>query len=295
MFRTFLLKFLILSFLIFPLWSKNATDKQISASPAFAYAHDKIRGLLTGYWGQVDALIDWCEPNYVVSYYIAEFVNTLSSVPMILWSIMGVVYCWKYAIQETRFLFVFIALGIVGIGSVAFHGTLRFHAQLLDELPMVLGSFIMLYCTLDIRQSKTEKSNMKLIISLIILALFDTFIYVFLQWWEIFLFSYGGVVALMVCYGATLLWHCKSSLIRKICFTAVLFYHGGFLLWLIENAMCPIVQRYNFHALWHIAAGYGTYLWIWALIGLRAEHLEYKEPRLRYGIACHYIQLKINK
>ena len=32
-----------------------------------------------GYWGPVTSSIDWCEENYVQSYYIAEFWNTITN------------------------------------------------------------------------------------------------------------------------------------------------------------------------------------------------------------------------
>jgi len=31
----------------------------------------------TGYWENVTATIDWCEINYEITYYIAEFWNTV--------------------------------------------------------------------------------------------------------------------------------------------------------------------------------------------------------------------------
>lgn len=92
---------------------------------------------IVGYWGPIDSSIDWCEPNYVITYYIAEFYNTLSSLPMLFLAIFGIWYTRKYATKEIRYLCVFAAIFFVGFGSVAFHGTLRFYAQLLDELPMV--------------------------------------------------------------------------------------------------------------------------------------------------------------
>jgi dihydroceramidase len=92
---------------------------------------------MTGYWGVVDSSIDWCEANYAITFYVAEFYNTISSIPMSILSIFGILLTRKYATTELRYIFVFLCIVSVGIGSAAFHGTLRFYAQLFDELPMV--------------------------------------------------------------------------------------------------------------------------------------------------------------
>ena len=36
-----------------------------------------------GFWGPRTASVDWCEPNYVVSHYVAEWWNTLTSVSIV--------------------------------------------------------------------------------------------------------------------------------------------------------------------------------------------------------------------
>lgn len=35
--------------------------------------------VMTGYWGEVDALHTFCEPNYASSAFVAEFWNSLGS------------------------------------------------------------------------------------------------------------------------------------------------------------------------------------------------------------------------
>ena len=54
-----------------------------------------------------------------------------------------------YKTFEWRFLVCFATVSVVGVGSMAFHGTLLFGLQMLDELPMIYSALIMTYCVLE--------------------------------------------------------------------------------------------------------------------------------------------------
>jgi dihydroceramidase len=86
-----------------------------------------------GFWGIPTASIDWCEQNYAITPFVAEFWNTLSSLAMVTAGLLGL-SSRRFA-GEIRIAFALLVL--VGLGSVAFHGTLRFELQMLDELPML--------------------------------------------------------------------------------------------------------------------------------------------------------------
>ena len=99
------------------------------------------------YWGQPSSSVDWCEKNYEHTRYVAEFFNTLSSLPMLVVSIWGLWLCVRYRL-ELRFYLCWAGIGVVGIGSVAFHGTLHPAGQATDELGMICASLAFLYVVL---------------------------------------------------------------------------------------------------------------------------------------------------
>lgn len=88
-------------------------------------------GNLIGFWGIQTSSMDWCEPNYVYSAYVAEMANTLSSIAFTFFGIFGFFYAVKSK-YPLHLIYSFVALSIVGIGSILFHATLTHLGQAAD-------------------------------------------------------------------------------------------------------------------------------------------------------------------
>eukprot|EP01006_Ploeotia_vitrea_P066312 TRINITY_DN94718_c0_g1_i1.p1 TRINITY_DN94718_c0_g1~~TRINITY_DN94718_c0_g1_i1.p1 ORF type:complete len:259 (+),score=2.16 TRINITY_DN94718_c0_g1_i1:45-821(+) len=222
------------------------------------------------YWGKVDANIDWCEENYVVSPYVAEFWNTLSSLPIFLVSVYGLLALPPKASNWMRFRLSFICLGIVGLGSAMFHATLRRTPQLLDELPMLWCNMAFCFCLLRRSDLHPRNKNRRSLFPLMIWihGIVTTFTYAILDWYPLFLFSYGSSVAVLTVWSARLSL-CNvpavrpiKPMLKRLFIMGFAFYFGGLVLWVLDNTLCEHVQSFHLHSLWHIGAGLGTYTFI---------------------------------
>ncbi|KAJ1503996.1 Alkaline ceramidase 3 [Coelomomyces lativittatus] len=101
-----------------------------------------------GFWGPVTASIDWCESNYAVTYYIAEFFNAISNIFPIVSGIFLSLKAKRLNVGA-QYVYSALCLCLVGLGSFLFHGTLLFQAQMLDELPMIYMQLICLYISIQ--------------------------------------------------------------------------------------------------------------------------------------------------
>merc|ERR1711972_740282 len=75
---------------------------------------------------------------------------------------------------ERRFALAFASVCIVGLGSVAFHGTLLFNHQMWDEVPMLWTVVVILYCLLE-QNAKEPQYGLLLQVPLAIYASFATY------------------------------------------------------------------------------------------------------------------------
>lgn len=240
---------------------------------------------IAGYWGEPTSTLDWCEENYIVTQYIAEFWNTLSNLAMIVPSFAGLYYAFRNNL-ERRFMLCFISLALVGCGSWNFHMTLLYEMQLFDELPMLWGSLMLVYALVSHLYESMERSalrNALLKLSLIAYGVICTVIYLSFKTPILFQVAYGVLVTLMLYYDIAVVRTKQCSV--RIFYSAVFFYYCGFGLWCIDNFACewlrglrtetlpavlsPLTQL---HAWWHFMAGYGAYLHILFCAHSRSLH-----------------------
>ena len=217
-----------------------------------------------GYWGNRTSTIDWCEENYQVTSYIAEFWNTISNLVIILLPLYGIYWSLKLRSKyrslkkqqknlslnpigsfkvPTTIIFCHIGLLLVGLGSWLFHMTLLYPMQLLDEIPMLWGMSFFIYANYDMICSIDEKSKMQKIYKFIVLFLdfgfvsIATFIYIYYFQNPVFhevCFTFQVLIILIENYIIIK----KLKLSPRLHILSFAYYFFAFVLWNIDNQMC---------------------------------------------------------
>ncbi|KAG9239458.1 alkaline ceramidase [Amylocarpus encephaloides] len=131
-----------------------------------------------GFWAPVTSTINWCEEDYYATIYSAEIVNSLTNLLFVFLGIKGIRSCLKYK-HDSVFLVAFIGYLLVGSGSFAFHSTLIYPMQLVDELSMIYTACLMCYATFSFSRSKTTRRILGT--GLLSMAIFITLYYHYLQ------------------------------------------------------------------------------------------------------------------
>ncbi|KAK4684256.1 dihydroceramidase, partial [Tremellales sp. Uapishka_1] len=240
-------------------------------------AFDGLRGdqIDYGYWGNHTSTIDWCELNYTHSPYIAEFVNTLTNVPIILLGVYGAWAHLRNGIQK-RYALIYLGLSLIGVGSFGFHASLRWEWQLMDELPMIYVITYATYLVFDTLPTFAPRFGQLGVYLMLAWDVFVTLSYLYLPnpiyhqiaFAAILLSSVGRNVYLITKLPAG---HPNRSKIIKTLFNGLTTFALGFVIWNIDNFFCTQLRTirehvgvWGFlvegHAYWHILTGYGSFL-----------------------------------
>jgi len=215
-----------------------------------------------GWWSPRTASVDWCEPNYVHTPYVAEFYNTLSSLAVVVAGAAGLALSWSHSYRR-RFALSFMLMLIVGVGSVAFHGTLRKEGQALDELPMVFGTqaftFIAVEASVGGFGRVPRLRWLAPLLTLSCVAFAAGYVFLGSAAFLFFVALYISGVLLLVGLSCGLYRRLGAGA-RRIGIASNILYGGGFLLlWLPDVFHCALVQRFSFHAWFHLTSTLGPW------------------------------------
>ncbi|KAI1278787.1 Alkaline ceramidase 3 [Halotydeus destructor] len=218
-----------------------------------------------GYWGEPTSTIDWCERNYEVTLYIAEFWNSVSNLFFIVPPLVVFFKLWKQDVDRISLL-ALLYMAFTGIGSFAFHATLKYEMQLWDELGMV-WSAIFVFCL--IFRMVHPKYGSQVVLPTILYGIFANGVYLFLQTPIIFQLAYALLHYSVLYLSYKLLAVYPSD--SRLYYGALIAHHVAFILWNIDNNLCGLLETIRealptscepftqLHAIWHFLAGYGSF------------------------------------
>ena len=224
-----------------------------------------------GFWGPPTG-IDWCEPNYAVSVYVAEFWNTVTNVAFIVLALRTLASAWRLRLP-LQFRVASYALFCTGLASAFFHATLWLVAQRLDEF---FENSYLLVVFHSLSQSSSIIAISRIAIHATIFGLALVCITFFLVC-EVHLI--GMAIALM--YRTAFLR--DAELRRRARFAWLVFLVAG-LAWLLDRMACAIVQPLHLHAAWHLLTA----------VGLHEIYMVAAAIELGKGKDFHALQMKRN-
>ncbi|KAG9023349.1 hypothetical protein FS842_005749 [Serendipita sp. 407] len=266
--------------------------------------------LTSGPWGPHTATLDWCEQNYEHFLYIAETWNSFSNIPFVLLALYGMHTTLREGLpNQVRYALQHAMIAFIGIGSFLFHATLLWHAQLLDELPMIYASFQAIYCILLEGRPSSSGSLLTKIACAGIPALFTAIYLVYPN--PVFHQIVYGALQLFITYRMQLLLGKipPESKLKKDCThllkTGSALTVLAFAIWNVDNIMCDSITAWRDsvgwigvlsqgHGWWHLLVACGSNRFVVALIGLACGLKDHEAYEVSYSLYAFPYLRKVN-
>ncbi|KAJ5092281.1 alkaline ceramidase family protein [Penicillium alfredii] len=227
------------------------------------------------FWGLQTAK---AKSDYVVTRYVAEFINSLTNLVYISYAIYGIRQLRQKSNVDNFRVLPYWGLMAVGICSAAFHMSLKYHTQMLDDLSMLFATTPVLHRVLTVNASHRKSMSMALLLGS---ALFGLVIYHVVTD-ELILHSVS-FVGMVTVIGVRTMQLIRTqtpadSVSRKQVWGIVRFgaliFNVGYWCWLLDRWACgflqssratiglPLAFLLELHGWWHIFTGIGAYIFI---------------------------------
>ncbi|KII95372.1 hypothetical protein PLICRDRAFT_34220 [Plicaturopsis crispa FD-325 SS-3] len=255
--------------------------------------------LQAGLWGPHTGTTDFCEINYQITDYIAEFINTFSNVSYIILGAIGFYYIRRERLP-TRVALCYACLVVIGLGSFLYHATLMRTAQMMDELPMMWEATLLLYACMATSSARPKPAfSPSLAIAHIAVAVAFCVMDFVMDNPVYHDIGFGTLVAAAIARVVYLLKTQVPPDSSARTDAPALFYKGvsmfilGFVIWNLDiflcDAMLPLKEKLGLpwayvlegHAYWHVLTAFGGF---YAVVGATSLCLSVEDSTDQFQI-----------
>lgn len=243
---------------------------------------------LSGVWSPPTSTANFCEEDYVITRYVAEFINSLTNVAYVYFALRYMYGSGSRGLFAPNWDAQSMALLGLGIGSFLFHASLRQTLQFVDELSMFGLCWSFLQGTLTARQSPTKARFITASLAFTI-----TLVSAFYVWSGNILYhviAFATMMVLVTLRGQYLFHRAKPRFpddksrswnIRT--WQSIFICLCGYVLWNIDLEYCaelrslrervglPWAWLFEFHGWWHVLTAIGADRFAYVVRELRDE------------------------
>ncbi|OQD74157.1 hypothetical protein PENDEC_c012G03055 [Penicillium decumbens] len=244
------------------------------------------------FWGPQTSYLNFCEEDYVVTRFVAEFINTFSSFVYMIYGIYGLRQLSQK--QESGGFRSISYYGLFGVGvcSAGYHMTLKYHTQMSDELSMHLLTTPLLYRILTFQASPQRTK----IVGVILLTLFTLVmaVHMFMDEFILHAVTFGLAVYLIATRTLKIILQQVSDpsirrSLRNLTYFGFFCFAFGYFVWLIDVWACgiliktrhvvglPLAFLTELHGWWHVFTAIGGYVAV-AVVDLVTTGKVHEDP-----------------
>ncbi|EPS42918.1 hypothetical protein H072_3170 [Dactylellina haptotyla CBS 200.50] len=227
-------------------------------------------------WEPATSTINFCEEDFYLTGYVAEVMNVGTNGLYIWLSYKGLSHVFKHD-HPRIFAICFISYGIIGIGSMLFHGTLKYSMQLVDECAMIYTALTMCFATFSHGRSTLMQA-------LVLLGCVGTGLGITLTYHYLKnpLFHQTAFAFIMISLLSRSMFMMETrtrpknpaaaNIMWKMVLWGIFVFLAGFGVWNIDNIYCQQLRGWRrevgmpwgfvseLHAWWHLLTGIGSYI-----------------------------------
>jgi dihydroceramidase len=248
---------------------------------------DGDRYALEGAWSPPTSRANFCEEDYVLTFYLAEFINSLTNIAYVILAFRAM-YGPGRGWLAPKLDLMSLSLLVLGVGSFLFHATLRQALEFVDELSMLGLAWSMMQAMFAVRQTPAMARVSTILLTAALLAFGAFYVYTAKIIYQVIAFFVCmGLLGVRTHYVAH--WSQPRFSEAKIrewdigAWKAVAICLFGYLLWNIDLEYCkelraireyvglPFAWLFELHGWWHIFTAIGAAMFMDVVRDMRTE------------------------
>ncbi|KAL2127509.1 hypothetical protein VTI74DRAFT_10617 [Chaetomium olivicolor] len=242
----------------------------------------------SGVWSPPTSRANFCEEDYVVTFYLAEFINALTNIAYVYLALRAMYGPSSRGLSAPTWDFMSLSLLILGIGSFLFHATLRQTLEFADEFSMMGLTWSMLRAVLTAHQPPSRARAISVGLAVVYAAFSVFYLWSAKIIYQVFAFSIalGGVLArtqYLIHFMQPAFAEGKRRDWNRRTWMSTAISLFGYLLWNIDLEFCAQLRSWResmglpwawlleFHGWWHILTAVGAAMFMQIAREVRQE------------------------